>query len=102
MILISFGVSTDLDHEIHVIGEFLGQLITSVCMSTLFHNRLRAGARRTEMLLGLDTIAFPDRVYAGNQLTQWKYRGLRDKNILIRKTLGHFAYLYPVVVIIEL
>ena len=72
---------TNLDHEIHVVGEPLRQLIASVCMSPLLHYRLRAGTRGAKVLLGFNSFALPDRIYAGNEFTEGQNGRLCDKDI---------------------
>lgn len=75
------NVLTDLDHEIHVVGKLLGQLIAPVCMSPLLHYRLRTGTRGAEVLLGFDALELPERIYSGNEFTKRQDRRLCDKNI---------------------
>jgi len=50
-------------------------------MGPLFHHRLGTGARGAEVLLGFDTLAFPDRIDAGNEFAEWYDGRLCDKDV---------------------
>ena len=55
--------------------------MTPVCVSPLLHYRLCTRARGAEVLLRFDTLAFPDRVDAGDEFVEWQDGRLREKNI---------------------
>ena len=71
-------------------------------MSPLLHHCLRARTRRTEVLLGFDTLAFPDCIDATDEFANWQDGRLCASILATRRTREFLPYVYPVVVVIEL
>ena len=53
-------LNTDLDHQVHVLGEVRGKRDATVSVLPLLHDRLRTGAGLGEVLLRLNPLAVPD------------------------------------------